>query len=93
LPTVVGIWLAFYSWDCDEGTAFSFEIYEDGTVSALGDKEVNSGTWTLDGNTFTRDYDDAEAVYTGTVNEDFTVMTGTMRAGSSKGCWSAVKIK
>ncbi|MEW5940114.1 MAG: hypothetical protein AB1750_10655, partial [Chloroflexota bacterium] len=61
-------------------------------IGDFSDPKDSNGSWSLKGNTFTRDYDTGSAVYTGTVSDDFLLIRGTMKASGGSGCWSAVKI-
>ena len=88
---VTGKWLVKYDWKgYEEPGPATWTLYDTGKFN---DDYSGSGIWTLTGVSFKLAYQSGfAAVYTGTVNPACTSMSGTMKAGTMTGVWTAALI-
>jgi hypothetical protein len=85
---LVGTWDLSYTWTGSSESSTAFTLSWDYTWT---DDQNYSGTWSLEGTTFTRTFDSG-TVYTGTVDSTGTTMSGTMVAwNGNTGVWDATK--
>lgn len=87
---VIGQWDFTYKWSNGDPGTQTIEFMQDRTFEIAG---MKLGTWSLSGRkiTFTANIV-TEVIYTGAVNSDGTLMSGTMsNSFGNTGTWSAVR--
>ncbi len=89
-PDISGTWNFTFTWPNSSPGSATWVLASGGTFT--DPNEGGNGTWVLNSNKFTLTYTvNGNAIYSGTLADSATTMSGTMTSGGSTGTWTASK--